>query len=144
MGKTITPKYALYMTGTSYYMTPSAWKGRVPSPEKLEQEVMGYVVSTMPGFANEHIGEKFGIQIPSYACVKQNKPGGLILVEWRAPMFQVLPDPKDYPKVAKSFRSKVVEVEQHVKDATGVPEFDPEESMTPSQIEEVYDEINRE
>lgn len=105
MGKTITPKYTLHMTFQGYYDTPSAWKGRVPSPARLKQVVMEHVVSTLPGYVNEHIGEKFGIQIPSYACVKENWAGGRVLVEWKAPMFQVLPDPKDYPKVAKSFRS---------------------------------------
>lgn len=100
MGKTITPTNVIEIDGC----TPFAWRGRVPTKEKLEKFVMEYVVSTMPGFINERIGEIEGIRIPGYARVRRNVPGSPALVEWRAPLFILLPDPKDYPNVAKSVR----------------------------------------
>jgi len=96
-GRSTTPKYVLQMPG----MTDSAWSGRLPTESQLERRVMEYVVSTMPGFANEHIGRAHGISIPSYARVRVNKPNGPVMAEWRAPSFMVLPDPRDYPRVAR-------------------------------------------
>ncbi|CAM6053498.1 unnamed protein product [Sphagnum tenellum] len=101
MGRIITSKYVMQMQGFNYYITPSAYHGKVPSAKKFERMVMGYVVSTMPGFVNEDIGKRYGISIPSYACIRENRLGGLVKVEYLAPMFQVLPDPKDYPEIAR-------------------------------------------
>lgn len=101
MGRTITPKYVLEFSGGNYRQTPSVWKGRIPNEKKLEQIVMEYVVSTYSGFCNEEIGQKFGISIPSRAVIRENKPNGSVLVEWRAPMFLALPEAKDFPRVAK-------------------------------------------
>jgi hypothetical protein len=100
--KNIAPKYVLEMTGLNYLQTPSCWKGRVPSVAKLEREVMAFVVSTYEGYANEHIGKYYGIQIPARAVVRENKGfGAKIIVEWKAPMFMVLPNAEDYPEVKK-------------------------------------------
>lgn len=96
MSRTITPKYTVQMQG----MTVAAWHGRLPNVSQLEKFVMEYVVSTMPGFCNEHIGLAHGISIPSFAQIRRNG-GEWILVEWCAPMFMVLPDPANYPNVAK-------------------------------------------
>jgi len=101
MSKSITPKYVLEMSGTSYHQTPSAWKGRVPTRSGLERYVMAFVVSTYKGYCNEQIGETFGIEIPSRAVVRENFHGGRILIEWKAPMFQVLPNAADFPEVGK-------------------------------------------
>jgi len=102
MGRTNTPKYVLDMTGfINHGRTPTVWKGRIPTVAQLERVVMAECVSTMPGFVNQHIGNAFGIQFASYACVRENKRDGKVLVEWKATMFQVFPEPKDYPEVAK-------------------------------------------
>jgi hypothetical protein len=100
MGRTITPKYVLEMGGfTNHATTPSAWKGRIPTVAELQRLVMAEVVSTMPGFINETIGLTYGIQIPSFARIRENVPGGRVMVEWKAAMFTVLPDAADYPEV---------------------------------------------
>jgi hypothetical protein len=82
-----------------------AWKGRVPTVEGLQKFVMEMVVSTMPGFCNEHIGNKHGLTIPGHAEIYYNGAQNALwptpLVAWRAPMFMVLPNPNDFPKVAK-------------------------------------------
>ena len=102
MGRTTTPKYVVEMSGFHrLHDFQSAWHGRAPSVAKLEQYVMEYVVSTMPGFCNERIGQAYGINMPSRAIVRENKPVWRILAEWKAPAFMVLPDPADYPKVAR-------------------------------------------
>jgi hypothetical protein len=102
MSRTRTPKYVVEVQGFG----TMAWKGRVPTVEGLQKFVMEQVVSTMPGFCNEHIGLAHGISIPGYAEVylngEQNAAWPKPLVAWRAPMFMVLPDPKDYPNVAKA------------------------------------------
>lgn len=102
MGKTITPKHVVQMNGTGCLGHIWRWKGRSPTIARLQRFVMEYVVSTMPGFCNEHIGRTHGITIPSYACVRVNCQGGAVLVEWKAPMFMLLPDPQDFPQVAKA------------------------------------------
>jgi hypothetical protein len=86
--------------------TPSAWKGRIPTVAALERHVMAGVVPNMPGFAKRNIGRPFGIQIPSYARIRENKSGDRVMAEWKAPMFQVLPDPDDCPEVARAFAAK--------------------------------------
>jgi hypothetical protein len=103
MGRTVTPKYVVELGGF-LRLNPfqSAWKGRVPSIAQLERHVMAYVVSTYAGYCNERTGQAYGVTIPSYAVVRENKPQGRALVEWRAPMFQVLPNAADYPDVAKA------------------------------------------
>lgn len=102
MSKTKTPKYVMKMSGfIGFTQTASAWKGRIPSVERLEREVMAYVVSTYQGFANEHLGATHGVQIPSRAIICENVPNGRVLVEWKAPMFMELPKSWDYPEVAK-------------------------------------------
>ena len=105
MGNITTPRYRLEVGGyINCTEMPSAWKGRLPTVAALERHVMAGVVSTMPGFVNEHSGKVYGIQIPSYARVRENKRGGRVMVEWKAPMFTVLPDPADYPEVAKALQ----------------------------------------
>ena len=100
MGRAIATKYVLEMGGfVNHAATPSSWKGRIPTVSQLQRLVLAEVVSTMPGFVNEHIGYRFGIQIPSFARIRRNVPGGEIMVEWKAAMFQSLPDPNDYPEV---------------------------------------------
>jgi hypothetical protein len=107
MSKVTTPKYVLEMSGfINHVQTSVAWKGRVPSVAKLEQIVMEHVVATYPGYANEHLGKAYGIQIPSYVRVRENFPGGRVMVEWKAPMFMVLPNAEDYPAVAKAVNFK--------------------------------------
>ena len=109
MGRITTPKYILRMSGfRNSTHTPSAWKGKLPTVQQLEQIVMEYVVSTMPGYCNEHIGKAYGIEIPSRATVCRNvqlADESQAMVEWKAPAFLTLPDPKDYPNVAKSPKS---------------------------------------
>jgi hypothetical protein len=103
MGRIVTSKYVLVMKGfAGCGVTDSCWSGRVPTLAKLERHVMAYVVSTMPGFANEPIGYKYGISTPSYACIRENRAGGRVMVEWKAPMFLVLPEPANYPEVARA------------------------------------------
>ena len=100
MGKHTTPRYSLEIGGfLNHAVTASAWQGKIPTIAALERYVMAGVVMTMPGFINETIGYTFGIQIPSYARIRQNKPGGRVMVEWKAPMFMALPDPKDFPEL---------------------------------------------
>jgi len=106
MGRSTTPKYAVQMTGHhGYGTTPFGWKGRLPKVADLEKFVMAMVVSTYPGFVNEHIGNQFGISMPSKAIIRENVSGGRgrIMVEWNAPTFMVLPDAADYPAVAKAY-----------------------------------------
>lgn len=86
-------------------ISPSIWVGRIPTVARLERFVMEYVISTMPGYANEHIGQAFGIQVPMYACVREN--GGPVLVEWRAPLFIVLPNPADFPDLPAFLKKEV-------------------------------------
>lgn len=112
MGRVRTSKYALKMRfvrpvegGFQVVETSECWKGPLPTLKKLEHHVMSYVVSTMTGFANEHIGEQYGIQIPSVAAIIRNDGSGERVLVWKAPLFQVLPEAKDYPAVAKSFRA---------------------------------------
>ena len=102
MSKTKIPKYVCEMHGLhGLPVQYSIWRGKLPSPAKLQRHVMCYVVSTMSGYANEHIGNRYGISIPTYACIRENIPSGEAKVEWRAPAFLVLPDPKDYPEVQR-------------------------------------------
>ena len=79
--------------------TPSGWKGRIPTVAQLERFVMAGVVATMPGYHNEPIGYRYGVQVPSYARIRENKPGGRVMVEWKAPTFMCLPNPADFPEV---------------------------------------------
>ena len=100
MGRIITPKYILEIGGfTRRNESASAWKGRVPTVARLEHFVMAGVVSTMPGFMNETVGYACGVEIPSYARIRENKTGGAVMVEWKAAAFTVLPDPKDFPEL---------------------------------------------
>jgi hypothetical protein len=107
MGRTYTPKYAVDLGGIG--TLTMAWHGRLPTVQELEQYVMEYVVSTYPGFCNEHIGRASNIRIPTFARVYRNQKRtsvylsvSEILVEWLCPQFMILPKPKDYPKVAKA------------------------------------------
>ena len=95
------------MTGfTRCKQTPMAWKGRIPSVKALEKYVMEFVVSTMKGMCNEHIGLAYGVEIPSRVVVRRNNAYGEVMTEWTAPAFMVLPDPADYPNVAKSLKPR--------------------------------------
>ena len=102
MSRTHTPKYVIDVQGFG----TMAWKGRVPTVEDLQKFVMGLVVSTMLGFCNEHIGKAHGISIPGYAEIYRNgehtADWPMPLVQWHAPKFMIMPDPKDFPNVAKA------------------------------------------
>jgi hypothetical protein len=104
MSRTRTPKYVVEVQGFGVM----AWKGRIPTVEGLQKFVMEMVVSTMPGFCNEHIGAKHGLTIPGHAEVylngEQNAMWPKPLVAWKAPMFMTLPNPADFPNVAKAVR----------------------------------------
>ena len=105
MSKSTTSKYALDMQG----MTSTCWDAKwaktkygkvLPTVAQLESFVMEYVVSTYPGYVNDHIGKAYGLKIPSFARIRMNG-GNEVKVEWKAPMFMVLPNAADYPAVAK-------------------------------------------
>jgi len=102
MGQVITPKYAIEFFGfQGFRQTPMGQRRRL-TVAQLEQMVMEQVVSTYPGFVNEHLGKAYGIQIPSRVVLRENKAGGRVISEWKAPTFMVLPEAANYPKVAKS------------------------------------------
>jgi len=107
MGKSLTPKYVLQMEGSTDMCWDTKWAKAnlgsiLPTVKQLEEFVMAYVVSTYPGYVNEHLGQAFGITIPSYARIKMNGELWNAIIEWRAPNFMVLPDAADYPNVARS------------------------------------------
>ena len=114
MGKSITPKYVLQMEGSTDMCWDAKWAKAnlgsiLPTVKQLEEFVMAYVVSTYPGFINEHIGRAFGITVPSYARIKMNGELYGSIIEWRAPAFLVMPNAEDYPNVAKAYRGAVQE-----------------------------------
>ena len=106
MGRSYTTKYALEMTGfVGMAATPQCWKGKLPTVAQLEKLTMEYVVSTMPGYVNEDVGKAFGIQIPSLVRIVLNDGSRRTMVEWRAPKFLALPNPANYPAVAKAWKA---------------------------------------
>jgi hypothetical protein len=104
MSRSYTSKYVIEIQGFG----TRAWKGPIPTVDDLQKVVMEMVVSTMPGFCNEKIGKKHGLLIPGYAEIYLNGTQDALLPEpvvaWRASAFMVMPDPKDFPNVAKAYK----------------------------------------
>ena len=117
MGTSYKPKYAVFIYENASKYTVQGWDGNGLTPEayncrkrntlpktqeEFERWIMAGVVSTYPGYVNEHIGFAFGIKIPSRVTIRVNHVSGATIMDWKAPMFQVLPDAADYPNVAKT------------------------------------------
>lgn len=89
MSRTITPRYALDVDGLSCATWNSKQNGK-PTAANLEKWVMAYAKSLEIGGCNEHISKSLGhIPYPRRAVVRENKPGGAVVAEWKAGMFQV-------------------------------------------------------
>lgn len=101
MGHTKTCKYSV-KEYTRPGMAPVQY-GMEKLPKDMERFVMGGVVATMPGFINEHIGVAFGITIPARVTItaQLGPKAGQVVREWKCPAFMVLPNPADYPEIAK-------------------------------------------
>ena len=135
MSKTKIPKYSLEIGGfVNCAATPSAWHGKIPTVAAFERYVMEGVVMTMPGFINEQIGYTFGIQIPSYARIRRNVPGGKVMVEWKAPMFTVLPDPKDFPELM-TMEKFWADEKEHLERTKQTGEYDRRRAAYEAKIE---------
>jgi hypothetical protein len=103
MGRSRTCKYKveeIYGRGTN--LAPAVY-GADKLPKDIERHVMCNVVSTMPGFINEAVGYQFGITIPALVryTAQLGPKAGEVVREWKCPAFMVLPDPANYPEVAK-------------------------------------------
>lgn len=118
MGTSYKPKYKVFIYENAGKYTIQGWDGnclteggpyktanrnKLPKTvEQFERWVMAGVVSTYPGYINKHIGFAFGIKTPSRVTIRVNHVTGETIMDWKAPMFQVLPDAADYPNVAKT------------------------------------------
>jgi hypothetical protein len=107
MGKSITSPYAVQIICTpppgmkKVSFTSSCWfvrnrpatrtKGHgQPTADNLEKYVEAFGKSMNPGGCNAHLSDGLGyIPYPTSAYIKENRPGGTVLAEWKAPMFMV-------------------------------------------------------
>lgn len=91
MGRSYTPRYSLTIDGNaSACMAWDSKRNGKPSAANLEKWVMAYAKSLELGGANEHISKAEGfIPYPRRAEVRVNKPGGAIVAEWKAALFQI-------------------------------------------------------
>lgn len=89
MGRTLTPKYALDADGCTGMVWDTKRHGK-PTAAKLEEWVMAYAKSLEAGGCNAHISQALGhIPYPRWARARLNYPGGAVVAEWKAAMFQV-------------------------------------------------------
>lgn len=89
MGRSITPKYAVYMTGSTPFGWNSKQAGR-PTDANLEKFVKGYAKSLEAGGVNEHVSKALGhIPYPTHAEIRRNVAGGGVVARWQAAKFQV-------------------------------------------------------
>jgi hypothetical protein len=103
MGRSRTCKYKVEeIYGRGAGRAPAVY-GADKLPKDIERHVMCHVVSTMPGFINEEVGYRFGITIPALVrfTAQTGNRAGEVVREWKCPSFMVLPDPANYPEVAK-------------------------------------------
>jgi hypothetical protein len=101
MGRTVTPKYRIELSGWNY-PAGNRWRldnlgvwekyhGR-PTEANLESYVQTYTQSFMIGGVNEDAGKEMGfIPSPSHAKIVNQKTGEVV-ASWDAPMFSILPD----------------------------------------------------
>lgn len=89
MGRSYTPKYTVDIPGF-LCMTWDTKRHGKPTAAKLEKWVMAYAKSLEVGGVNAHVSQRLGyVPYPSRATVRLNVPGGAIVAEWKAAMFQV-------------------------------------------------------
>lgn len=72
-------------------------------PKDINRHVACMVVATMPGYINESIGYDDGIKFPNLVryTAQTGANAGNVVMTWKMPSFLLLPDPNDYPEVAK-------------------------------------------
>jgi len=102
MGRTTTPKHvAVFKTNDkAHAMTPFAWRPRaqygrpgdgVANEKNLAKFVAGYNASFKADGANAHLSEAVGFTVAiNHAAIYENRPGGAMVAEWTAPMFEVV------------------------------------------------------
>ena len=102
MGRSTTPKYAIVTDCRGMVASRSAWnvkppvgcaKGHgKPTAENLEKYVGAFIDSLRPGGPNRHLFTAFGTKvIPNAVRIIRNDGSGLVVAEWKAPMFMALP-----------------------------------------------------
>src|SRR4051812_27407533 len=102
MGKTITPKYAvdIYENRIKDGMWQSVratdcttWDGKrhgTPTAKKVEDYALVYGKSLEAGGVNAHISKGLGfIPYPTRVVVRENRPNGRVVAEWKSGPFQV-------------------------------------------------------
>jgi hypothetical protein len=89
MGRSYTPKYAIQLD-TQASMAWDVKAHGTPNAANLQRYVMAYAKSLEVGGVNAHISQALGyVPYPRRAVIRYNKPGGAVVAEWRAAMFQV-------------------------------------------------------
>lgn len=100
MGRSTTPKYALILDCRSP-VTRMAWNVKPPvgckvghgkpTEENLAKYVATFIDSMKPGEPNRHLWTAYGSNaVPHAARIIRNDGSGLVVAEWKAPMFMAL------------------------------------------------------
>lgn len=101
MGRSTTPKFAIVMDCAGMAPSRMAWYVKPPvgcktgygkpTAENLEKYVATYLDTLKPGGVNRGLVETFGMKvIPNAARIVHNDGSGLVVAEWKAPMFMAI------------------------------------------------------